>query len=309
MPRKFHLNTALAIAKVILGIIVPFGLTVWCSIIVSKTPAQRTTSEIAVFAVFVVIWIAAFLYIIIFDKRLKQAIISRTVSGYEKGLKEAKIQKERILRASNSVEELASYIIHRIPVETLVGQDPINKLQKTFDIDDLMNGLITQLYFFYKNDPQNEDEQEYRVIFLKPKNDSELEVKCFQSTNGEEPIILKRGITIKKDNSSCAGWVWSTMQPHKIEDVDLYCLERTGADCHFKQLHEEKSKEIKSIFCIPVYDEPEPEEHFYGVLCIDTNKKGRFKTISNKKDYQLAIIKPFLKRICAFYRLKKQLNS
>lgn len=305
MRKNLWITTMFHVLKGVIFIVAPVALLFWHT----KSFSQLPGSETPIFYIASVCWILFVIVVILVERRVYNSFIYRKIHSYEENLKEIEKDKQRYIRAIQNLDEMEASITKILPRISENPKNAIGSLKDMLSLERCVNQTITSIYYFYRNDPNNLPKQNYRVTFMEPANDSELEIEYFQSPGGESPVSLKRKIRFKKDYQTCAGYAWLTMKYYKIQDIDQHCKARGhSSDCHFTHNHDEQY-DIKSIFSIPIFDEPQPEDNFYGVLNIDTNIPGRFIEMSDGKDPQLEIIKPFLKRIGYFYRISKLINK
>lgn len=287
--------------KVLINQVAPVSLWIWHASYFSKTPGASPWYFFAVAG----IWIVMAIGFTFFEIKGVKSFKDKVVSTYTEKISITENDRNRYIRALENLDEMEASIAKQLPYLSECTENPVEKCREIFSLETCINKVVTAIYFFYKNDPKNRTDQWYRITFMEPISEDELKIKYFQTNNGDPPISFENSQTFKKDYTNTAGYSWLTKIHYKIPDIEEHIkkFEHT-TDCHFQIFHREQ-RDLRSIFSIPVFDEPKNGGHFYGVLNIDTNKRERFRKIEpgRGKDPQLEIIKPFIKRIEYFYRL------
>jgi len=291
--------------KVILQIAVPVLLTIWYSTIFSSPLRDQVYFFGAVGG-----WIFSIVGIIALDEKLKKGLRFRQLEELRRSYEKTNYRLTCTTRIIEHLETIGRTITNRVfsSLES-AHSDPLASLREALSFELCITDIITEIYSFYHEDPKRLPEQFFRVAFMVPENDENMKIAYHQTPGGIEPISRARNYKFSKENGTCAGYVWMTKRAYLIDDVEKYLKERDRQDRHFRYIHEEQEKDLKAIFCVPVYEEPKEGGPFYGVLCVDTNKPGWFSYVGGEKpvDYHIEIIKSFLKRIIYTKKLESYL--
>jgi len=186
------------------------------------------------------------------------------------------------------------------------------KLDLAFNYEDRIPYILGQLVNYYERD--SKDNANYRVSIMKVEG-NELKIARYVYPRGIEcqtkKEIAKGKLKLTK-KIGCCGKAWDEGRVVIIEDTDED-LGKDEAYRTFELFHKNQQFNIKSICCIPVFDE---RDRVTSIVNIDCNKPKRFSGnistllggISETED-EISIFLKFITLTKAFNTLKHQFKA
>ena len=295
------------IIKILITLGGPLGFNLWYGHVLTQSAKTKI-----LFFVLLGLWVGFIIFFTVVDSRLRNSVRSRRLEAAEKDRDRLRHKLEYSTRLVQHIEAVGRSLVNRV-LEAMKGSSdsPRKALKEALRLEECINDIITEIYGFFDRDSRKLPEQFFRVSFMMKKDDNNLSIVYHQTPGGVEPISKAENRRFPKHGSTTAGYVWATMKPYLIDDIPKYLNDhkRQKQDVHFKYLNEEQEKNLKGIFCVPVYEEPKVDGKFYGVICIDTSEPGWFSSVSDEDpvSYHMVAIKLFLRRIIYTQRVEPYL--